>query len=190
MGCMTAGIGNECHVFINGEPRCQCGQEPKQEVQPPVREQETHVHVHHHYNGDRYVAETLTTIKRKLEAVLSGQTLQVQEIERMSAVLDQIRADQATQDTLIGQVIVFLHGVPALTAAAVTAAEAGEAEEAAAIQADMEAHTQALSDALKAATPGSTTPAPAVPTPAPAAPAPAAEAPAAEPAPAPAAPGT
>ncbi len=104
------------------------------------------------------------------------------EIKLMADALDGIRTALAAEDTLLGQVLVYIQGVPAATAAAVAAAEAGDTAGAAAIQADIEAHTATLSAALAAAGPqtptGTITPAPAVAV----APAPSADQPPAQPA--------
>lgn len=93
----------------------------------------------------------------------------------MSAELDSIRDAVAAQDTLIGQAITLLASIPAATAAAVAAAQAGDKAESDAILADIEAHSTTLSAALAGsgtqAPAGTGTPSPAVTVPAPPAPA-------------------
>lgn len=70
----------------------------------------------------------------------------------MSAV-DDLKAAVAAEDNEIAQALVFIQGVPALVAAAVAAAQAGDTATVAALTTDIQNQTAAIGAALAPAVP-------------------------------------
>lgn len=77
-------------------------------------------------------------------------------LDQIMTALTDLQAAVAAEDTEIGQVIVYLQGLPALVAQLVAAAEAGDQATIEAIASDITTQTTNLTAALSAAPTGST----------------------------------
>jgi hypothetical protein len=88
-----------------------------------------------------------------LREVLAGLRQLTQQGEKIMSAVDDLKAAVAAEDNEIAQALVFIQGVPALVAAAVAAAQAGDTATVAALTTDIQNQTAAIGAALAPAVP-------------------------------------